>query len=478
MADISTIMLPNGDTYNLKDTTARENIPTAVSDLTNDSGYQTATEVNSLITAAIGDINSFDIEIVNSLPITDIKDHTIYFVSKTGDAGDVYDEYMYINNTWELIGTTAVDLSGYVPTSRTINNKALSSDITLTASDVGALSDTYTSPQSNWEEDDTTDEAYVLNKPAIRAGEGENSILIGQTEQDEGSAIYTIYLTGDGGATTYSYTTNDTIPSNVTVYGVLYCGQLATESRRTASIESIDLTNNTITISRSFNVSLTNAESIIYYKNHEALGLYSYAEGRMVFAGNEASHAEGNYTKALGHSAHAEGRLATAVGIGSHAEGYNTLAVDYDNGGYSSHAEGRNTIARGRASHAEGFNTIATGNYQHAQGKYNIEDTSSVYADIVGNGTSASVRSNAYTLDWSGNGWYSGKVSAGTVATPANPTEANDLTTKQYVDNAISGITDTDTTYTISMTNNRITLTPSSGTASYIDLPVYNGGVS
>jgi hypothetical protein len=34
---------------------------------------------------------------------------------------------------------TATDLSGYVPTTRTINGKALSSDISLTASDVSAL---------------------------------------------------------------------------------------------------------------------------------------------------------------------------------------------------------------------------------------------------------------------------------------------------------------------------------------------------
>lgn len=36
----------------------------------------------------------------------------------------------------------------------------------------------------------------------------------------------------------------------------------------------------------------------------------------------------------------------------------------------------------------------------------------------------------------------------------------------------------TDTTYTLSMSNNRITLTPSSGTASYVDLPVYDGTVT
>ena len=40
-----------------------------------------------------------------------------------------------------------VDLSGYVPTSRKVNNKSLSADITLTASDVGALPDNTTIPQ-------------------------------------------------------------------------------------------------------------------------------------------------------------------------------------------------------------------------------------------------------------------------------------------------------------------------------------------
>ena len=35
--------------------------------------------------------------------------------------------------------TEKIDLSGYVPTSRTINGKALTGNITLSASDVGAL---------------------------------------------------------------------------------------------------------------------------------------------------------------------------------------------------------------------------------------------------------------------------------------------------------------------------------------------------
>lgn len=44
------------------------------------------------------------------------------------------------------------------------------------------------------------------------------------------------------------------------------------------------------------------------------------------------------------------------------------------------------------------------------EGKYNIEDTAGAYVHIVGNGTSTAKRSNAHTLDWSGNAWYAGRV--------------------------------------------------------------------
>ena len=61
---------------------------------------------------------------------------------------------------------------------------------------------------------------------------------------------------------------------------------------------------------------------------------------------------------------------------------------------------------------------------------------------------------------------------------------ANDATTLSAINvstfNNDAGYltSDEDTTYTLSMSDNRITLTPSSGSATYVDLPVYNGGVS
>ena len=49
-------------------------------------------------------------------------------------------EYVWNGTAWEKLGPT-IDLSGYVPTSRTVNGKALSADISLSASDVSALPD-------------------------------------------------------------------------------------------------------------------------------------------------------------------------------------------------------------------------------------------------------------------------------------------------------------------------------------------------
>ena len=164
--------------------------------------------------------------------------------------------------------------------------------------------------------------------------------------------------------------------------------------------------------------------------------IFNYAEsgnsntGR---ANGNYAHAEGFWASAVGDYSHAEGYQSYANGPQSHAEGYETGAW-----GNAAHAEGYYTTTFAQAAHAEGYYTHARSQYQHVQGKYNIDDNSNTYAHIVGNGTSDVARSNAHTLDWSGNAWYAGSVSAGTTATPAAVVNDNDLTTKAYVDNAIS----------------------------------------
>lgn len=107
------------------------------------------------------------------------------------------------------------------------------------------------------------------------------------------------------------------------------------------------------------------------------------------------------------HVMHLEGNGCLAPGIHAHAEGYGTVAS-----GMYSHAEGTNTEAAGAHSHAEGFNTKAASGGQHVEGKYNATDEYGKYAHIVGNGTDESHRSNMHTLDWDGNAWYAGDLTA------------------------------------------------------------------
>ena len=127
--------------------------------------------------------------------------------------------------------------------------------------------------------------------------------------------------------------------------------------------------------------------------------------------GSTIAYQEGEWCIASYTTAHVEGSNTVAFGEGSHAEGYSTTA----SGNYS-HAEGWDVIASGTGSHAEGYGTKASSGFQHVQGKHNIEDSYANYAHIVGNGNDDSVRSNAHTLDWSGNAWFAGDVYVGSTS--------------------------------------------------------------
>ena len=158
--------------------------------------------------------------------------------------------------------------------------------------------------------------------------------------------------------------------------------------------------------------------------NNTASNDFTFAMGINTTASAPGAHAEGGLTVANASYSHAEGFKSGSTGQYSHVEG-----IVCESSGQGSHAEGYYTVASGSRSHSEGCFTEAASQYQHVQGKYNVVDSSGTYAHIVGNGTGKDNRHNAYTLDWSGNAIYAGKVTAGTA-----PTEDMDLTTKQYVD--------------------------------------------
>ncbi len=183
---------------------------------------------------------------------------------------------------------------------------------------------------------------------------------------------------------------------------------------------------NTAAHAEGYQTEATGAESHAEGYRSKSTSMASHAEGRQTEATGPSSHAEGYTAKATAEQAHAEGNNTVASGNYSHAEGAGTVAS-----GERAHAEGSNTVAGGARAHAEGWYTKASGHAQHVSGKFNVEDANNVYAEIIGNGTADSARSNARTLDWSGNEVLAGKLTLG-----AGPTAAMDAATKQYADAA------------------------------------------
>lgn len=101
-------------------------VPTKLSVLTNDSGFITNTVTNLTnyytksetytqdeVKALIDAITTLNIEVVAELPTENISATTIYLKGSETEGTNDYEEWIYANSDWELIGTTAVDLSNY-----------------------------------------------------------------------------------------------------------------------------------------------------------------------------------------------------------------------------------------------------------------------------------------------------------------------------------------------------------------------------
>lgn len=152
------------------------------------------TEVNELIDA----IEQFEVEIVQTLPATG-EAKTIYLVPKQGGG---YSEYLYINNAWEEIGDTSIDLTDYYNKTETDalldekqdtltagSNITIAQDGTISATDTtynnatqndaglmsaadktkldGIEAGAEANVQSDWDQSDTTADDFIKNKPDL-----------------------------------------------------------------------------------------------------------------------------------------------------------------------------------------------------------------------------------------------------------------------------------------------------------------------
>ena len=131
---------------------------------------------------------------------------------------------------------------------------------------------------------------------------------------------------------------------------------------------------------------------------------------------------------ASGTGSFAFGTSVVASGDYSFAQGNSTASGPY------AHAEGSGTTASGSYSHAEGRGTIAYHSEQHAGGAYNVQDPDNAghasrgtYIEIIGNGTTASNRSNARALDWDGNEYLNGDLFIKCDSSSANGISVNNM---------------------------------------------------
>lgn len=100
----------NGTNLTITGKSVDIDVPTKLSQLTNDKTYQTQAEVQSLI----ADQGRLKKEIVTVLPSIDVADdNTMYMIRNKQNTG--YEEWMAINGAWEILGdTAAIDFTGYI----------------------------------------------------------------------------------------------------------------------------------------------------------------------------------------------------------------------------------------------------------------------------------------------------------------------------------------------------------------------------
>ena len=102
-------------------TNADLGIPTDTQDLTNTAGfitklvddlvnYYTKLEIDDII----NQIKQSSFRIVDDLPLVGDPGVIYLILNSTPQSRNYYDEYIYVDNRWEKIGTTEIDLSGYV----------------------------------------------------------------------------------------------------------------------------------------------------------------------------------------------------------------------------------------------------------------------------------------------------------------------------------------------------------------------------
>ena len=391
-------------------------IPSKVSELTNDSNYQTAEQISSTVTAEIAKVvadapenfdtlkemsdwiagHENDASTMNSA-ISDNKTAITALQSGKADKSEIPTTVSELTDSADYAKKT--DIPTTLPANGgnadTVNNHTVESNVPtdavftdttyetvtqtedglMSAADkakldgveVGAtktlidieLSSTSTNPVQNKVVTD------ALNNKADKSKYSDTTINVGR----KASTTVGDYSTAEGLDTTASGTCSHAEGLDTTASG----NYSHAEGSNFDSSGSEQFPDRKVTIS---DVEYTIKGSTVY-------GVNSHAEGTQSFAYGYSSHAEGVNTSAIGQGSHAEGSNIEKnryneivfedpriVEIYNEAIGeYNTITVAGSQAfGLNSHAEGCSTLAYGKNSHTEGYHTVAAANESHAEG--------------------------------------------------------------------------------------------------------------
>lgn len=433
------VIQKNGTALPITNKTVNVEVPTKTSDILNDSGFITNTvdnltnyylksetytqsEVNNLI----GQIKTISIEVVDTLPTTG-EDNKIYLVPKEGSTGDIYNEYIWVNNAWELIGTTQVDLTGYATedwvnaqikdfvtesqVTQIVNNsltnyytqtqidnllkdKANTSDIPTRTSDLtndsGFIDNSVNNLVNYYNKTETYNQSEINNLLSNKANTSDIPTKTGDLTNNGDGTTGSKYITNTdlsagldskqdkitGGATTI---VSDNLPANKALISNAN-GKVAVSDTTSAElgylsgarsnlqgqIDAITTEGGQPNVIEVVQENGTPLE--VSNKTVNVIAPTNLVNGIATGSLRTIGSTKETDTYKLGEHAFAEGVETEASGSCSHAEGFIVSAL-----GDCSHAEGtENTISNGNASHAEGRGSETYGDYSHAEGENTI----------------------------------------------------------------------------------------------------------
>lgn len=359
----------------------------------------TRTEVNNLIASISGGLN---LEIVAQLPTASSEtyfsnSHTIYMVANSSQSGNnYYDEYITIRNgtegsytySWEVIGSTQIDLTNYVQKTTKIAGIDLQDDITtnelkdalgikfiVTLGRYIENGDTKTSSGSIAQTGTTTTEDSGWVQPQA---EGRGSAAFGRGTVAGGQQDWS---NPDSANHDYAFATG----KNSKAYGdssfVANRGNTVTGANAAGFGES--------TQAKGKDSFTAGYGSIAYDKGAIATGYYTEAKGEYSFTANSGD-TNGKYAFAANEETRANAEAASSFGRSTQANGANSMAT------------GHNTVAGHTSSFAGGRNTKTSKENQMVVGQYNEDDSNALF--IVGDGTADNARSNCFEAGADGSG--------------------------------------------------------------------------